>query len=506
MSVKKYLGKLNKTLTIILVIAILGVINFISYQAFLRLDITETNEFSISSASKKIAGDLDDVVNIKSYFSKNLPSQLITLPQEVGDILDEYKNYSNGKIRVEFIDPGDDEEMKNKLMMSGIPPLQLNVMEKDKYQVVQGYLGMTIGYGDKTEAIPVIENTSQLEYQVSTAIKKVTSKDLAAVGYVTSNGTVDLKAASVAEKKLKELYNISEVDLADGEVDKSIKTLIIAGPKEKFSDKELKAIDNFTSNGGSLLVLLDGVKIGEGLAAEKNETGLEGLLEKYGIKVGTDLVLDRQAGVASFNQGFVTFSLEYPYWPKIGKAGFDKDVASVSNLEALILPWVSSVDTIKDKMDKENKVSHLVMSSDNGWRITEGFNLNPQAIELPAGGTGKFSLAVLASGNFISAYDAKRQFNSRIAVVGDSDFMQDGFLQNAPDNLVFFQNLTDALSLDEDLINIRSKGVSSRPVKELSEGAKAGLRYGNVFGITLIVIIIGTLRYLGRRRKRESEV
>lgn len=498
---KKYLKKFNKSVTVILVIAILAVINFFSYQLFFRFDLTQTKDYSISKVSKNTVSKLDDVVNIKAYFSKNLPSQFIVLRQEVADILNEYQSYSHGKVKVEFIDPGTDDATKNKLYMAGIPPLQLNVLEKDKYQVVQGYLGMTISYGDKTEAIPVIQNTDDFEYQVTTAIKKVISKEVATVGYLTSNGTVKFAEASTVEKKLKEVYNVVEVDLAAAnEVPKNIKTLIIAGPKEKFDDKQLKAIDAFASGGGSLLVLLDGVNTGQGLTAEKNTTGLETLLEKYGIKANEDLIADPQAGIATFNQGFMTFSVEYPYWTKILKSGFDKDVSAVANLETVVLPWVSSIDTVSGKMNKDNKVSYLIMSSENSWRVTDNFNLSPQGISPPAEGVGKYSLAVLAIGSFQSAY-ANKNFNSRIAVVGDSDFIRENFAGNAPDNLALFQNLTDILSLDEDLISIRSKGVTSRPISQLSETGKALTRYGNVFGITLIVVLIGTARYLGRRRR-----
>ncbi|MDP2754713.1 MAG: GldG family protein, partial [Nitrospirota bacterium] len=235
---KKIKQKADFGITAIIIIGILAAVNFFSYQIFYRWDLTQNKDYSISKASKQVAGKLDDVVNIKVYFSKNLPSQYISLRQEAGDILDEYAAYSNGKIRVEFIDPGDSEEMKSELYMLGIPELQFNVLEKDKYQIVKGYLGMAVQYGDKTEAIPVVENTDNFEYQVTLAIKKVISGKMAAVGFVTSNGTAGLdNEISAAYQKLQELYQTRQVDLAkEKEIPDDIDTLIIAGPKEKFSE------------------------------------------------------------------------------------------------------------------------------------------------------------------------------------------------------------------------------------------------------------------------------
>ncbi len=100
---KKSIVKANSALTILIVIGILAVINFFSYQLFYRFDLTQNKDYSISKASKEMVKGLDDIVNIKVYFSKNLPTQYINLPQEVGDLLDEYANYSGGKIKTEFI-------------------------------------------------------------------------------------------------------------------------------------------------------------------------------------------------------------------------------------------------------------------------------------------------------------------------------------------------------------------------------------------------------------------
>ena len=236
----------NSTLTVIIVIGILAVVNFFAYQIFYRWDLTQNKDYSISKVSKKTVGQLDDIVNIKVYFSENLPSQYINLRQEVGDILDEYANYSGGKIHVEFIDPSDDKDLQQKLYLMGIPQLQFNVLEKDKYQVVNGYLGMAIQYGDRTEAIPVVEDTRNLEYDITLAIKKAISKAKPIVGYVTSNSTLKPDSEiTVAYKKLQEMYDVREINLSAAEAPADIKTLIIAGPKEKFEEKALKEIDKF---------------------------------------------------------------------------------------------------------------------------------------------------------------------------------------------------------------------------------------------------------------------
>lgn len=496
---KKIKQKANFYITVLIVIGIIAVVNFFAYQIFFRIDLTQNKDYSISKVSKKTVGELDDLVNIKLYFSDNLPTQYITLRQEVGDILDEYKNYSNGNIRIEFVDIKDDDATKRELYMLGIPQLQFNVLEKDKYQVVTGYLGMVVQYGDKKEVIPVVENTRSLEYQVTMAIKKATGKVKTVVGFVTSNGSFDLdNDISSASKKIKELYNVSEFDLS-GEIPDGINTLIIVGAKDKFNEEQIKKIDKFVAHGGSLLVAIDGVVVGDSLSTSSNDLGLERIFDGYGVKLNHDLVLDPVSGMASFTQGFMSFSTSYPFWPMITKEGFDKDNSTVSMLEGLVLGWASSIDV---REEEGRDISFIAKTSSRAWIQPNNFDLNPQQMFAPSGKQGKSNLAVSVFGKYKSAFDSESVEKGRLIVVGDSDFVHDNFVRMYPDNVVFFQNLVDSLSLENDLINIRSKGISERPIKELSDGTKAVIRYTNVFGVTILVIAFGLLRYYLRKRSK----
>jgi len=501
----KFLKKINSPALIIIVIGILIMVNFFSYNIFYRFDITENRDYSISQASKKAVASLKDIVNIKVYFSSNLPSQYLNLRQEVSDILDEYVSFAGGQVRVEFIDPGDDETTKQDLYMAGIPELQFNVLEKDKYQVVNGYLGLAVKYGEKSQVLPVVDSTHDFEYQITSAIKKITSDRLAKIGFWQGNGASPETANSAIISRLNEVYDVAIVNFAaDKKIPNNLDTLIIIGPRENFSDEELKAIDDFLIGGGSLVVLADGVTVSQGLEAKANDTGLNKILAGYGAKLNNDLILDVNNGMASFSQGFVTFSTNYPYWPKVVKSGFDQNNIAVARLEGLVLPWASSISLDAQKT-KDLKISILASSSERAMAVADNFQLSPQA-EIANGPREKFNLAVSLAGEFTSAF-SQSNGSGRLILVGDSDFISDNFLRNYPDNLVFLQNVVDSFSLGDDLIAIRSKGITERPLKEISEPVKAAIRYVNIFGLTVIVILFGLARYFLRRRvKMEDEI
>jgi gliding-associated putative ABC transporter substrate-binding component GldG len=501
--------KNDKYLTIIIVIGLLAVINFFAVQIFFRADLTSGGDYSISQASRKTAAALDDTVNIKAYFSKNLPAKYLNLEQEAADILAEYANYSKGKIKVKIIDPSSLKDPRNELAAKGIPTLQINVMRNDEFRVVDGYLGILIEYGGESQTIPVISDTRNFEYEITSAIKKLAGKEQPVLGLTTSNGAMKTAAdptgaensLSQAYGKLAELYKIKTLDLNKDKITDDISALLIIGPKEKFSEDELKKIDAFAMKGKSLIILADGVNVSKGLGAAKNDLGLEKLLAGYGIKLNSDLISDFSSnGRASFSFGNSIFLLNYPLWPKILPNNLDQQNVMTANLSSLVFPWASSLEVTPQ--DGEN-VSYLVRTTANARAQKDNFILDPQA---PAAGgqAGQYDLAVFVSGKLTSPFGAGTTDKARIIVVGDSDFASDMFAGDGSDNLLFFQNIVDGVALGSDLISIRAKSATERPIKILDKTPKEIFRYANIFGVTILALIFGLARYFLRRRSKKA--
>ncbi|MDD5528090.1 MAG: GldG family protein [Patescibacteria group bacterium] len=498
-------------ITVAIIIGLLLVVNFIFSQIHFRADLTANGDYSLSDVSKKTAANLDDVVNIKAYFSKNLPAQYLNLQQDVSDMLAEYANYSNGKIKVQMIDPASLTDAANELAAKGIPTLQFNVLRNDSYQVVNGYLGILIQFGDKTEVIPVVSDTSNLEYQITSDLKKLTGKSLPVIGLVTSNKTVPTTGnvnngdtlMTQAYAKLTALYQVKNLDLSKDKITDDITTLMIVGPKDKFTDDELKKIDAFVMKGKSLILLADGVNVAKGLGATKNDLNLDKLLSAYGLKINNNLITDTSNGRASFSSNggayTMTYMINYPLWPKVLPNNMDKSNVIVANLQSIIFPWISSIDVTPK--DGENIV-YLAKTTGEARAQTDNFVLDPQAVGNAGGTAGQFNLAVYVSGKLTSAFGAGSTDKARLAVIGDSDFATDMFTGNGSDNMIFFQNLVDGLSLDSGLINIRAKTATERPITLPDNNAKTAIRYLNIFGVTVIVLVVGLLRYFLRRRSK----
>ncbi len=500
--------KIDFLITIILVIGIFLAVNFISYRIhFFRWDLTENKVFSISDVSKKTVSELDDVVSVNAYFSEDLPSQMLALRQEVGDILDEYQVASNGNITINFIDPKDDEDLKKDLYMLGIPELQFQVFEKDKRQVVKGYMGIAIKFSGKSESIPVVkQDTRDLEYQITTDIKKVATDSIVKIGVLSSHDTENIESNfQTAYKSLTDLYEVVQVVLDENsaEISPDVSTLIISGAKGEFSETDQMAINSFLIRGGSLIVFQNSINVSNSLEVVENTTNITDMLAEYGINIDKNLIGDERSGFVPISNGFFTMPTKYAFWPMIQEDGFNKDYPAVASLSSLIFPWVSSLSVDQGKMVNA-EFSYLLSTTDKAWSAEGGADIG---IETKAGSPkSAYNLAVVVNSGLINVLaegDEKEVISGRIAVVGDSDFITDNFLQANPDNLTFFQNLVDSMSLDNDLINIRSKVVTSRPIKEdLTDADRATMRYSNIFGVTAVVIAFGMVRYYWRRKTK----
>lgn len=503
-----------------LVFGIIVVALLIISQLSLRLDLTQGGQYSLSGTSKKLMGGLDDLVNVKVYFSKELPNYLLNIRQSVNDLLKEYQNYSGNKIKVTFIDPAASADLEKEAASLGIPKLQFNVVENDKYQVTNGYLGLAVTYGDKTEVLPVVENINNFEYDLTLAIKKVISKQQPIIAFATGHGEQGSSELTLVKKILEKQYVIRDLDLTAGSlVDNQVKTLILAGPISPYDERSLYVIDQFLMRGGSLLVLNKKITVDNSLKIQPVSNNLDNFLQHYGLKVNQDLVADVSNEMANFTQGYVQFFVQYPLWVKVLPQGFDKNNVMVSQLESLVLPWGSSVEFI-GAPDK-NQVSYLAKTTAKAWTQTQNFNLDPQNQQATFNQQtqGQKNLAIAVFGAFDSYYQGKtippavgeksvsedfigQTDLSRIIVMGNADFLADGFLQSFNGSAVYVQNIIDGLTQDSDLIAIRSKTVTDRGLKTLSDSTRNSIKYLVTIGPTLLIIAFGLLRFIKRRRRQ----
>ena len=533
----KYGG--NTLAFILVVFSIVALINFLSSRRFIRADLTAEKRYTISQSTKKVLKRLDDIVTIDVYFSRQ-PARVAQIRQSVRDMLEEYRAFSKN-LQINFIDPatGDDAQ-KQQLRFMGIPEVQVNVIEKDKAEVANVYMGIAILYADKKEALPVVQTTANLEYDLTSAILKVTSKEVKTIGFLTGHDELDVfgQAFGQLRQELSKQYDVRKVPIeADKAIDADVATLVVAGPKKELTEREKYEIDQFIMRGGRALFLVDPALIQyEGLNVSSLKTGLNDLLEHYGVKLNDNLVLDVFMDQLTYSQGFMTVTTSYAYFIKVLKQyqyrtgetsdGLSKDSIITNQLESLTFPWAGSLELVPNA-DAPVETIALAKTSRGGWTAQSPYNISPmnRQFQPPASMQQAHIVAVSLSGVFKSFYagraippaeygeseevvmakPAEEERTTRtdseatqIVVVGNSQFLQQG----RRDGQLFFLNTVDWLTLGEELINIRSHGATERPLKEVSESEKFFLKFISIAGVPILVVAFGLVRFFLRRRAK----
>lgn len=177
--------------TALLVALNLAALNFlVADWSTARLDLTENREFSISPATRRILGSLDDTVTIHGYFSKRTHPKLAPLVPRISDMLDEYRAVSRGRVEIEIVDPGENEEAERLASERfGVRSTPFQLASKYETGIVNAYFSLVVQYGDRYERYGFADlidvrplpdgdvevRLRNLEYDLTRAIKKVTS-------------------------------------------------------------------------------------------------------------------------------------------------------------------------------------------------------------------------------------------------------------------------------------------------------------------------------------------
>lgn len=537
------------TLFVFVIFGFVCVTNYLSSKWFARIDLTEGKEYTITKATRNTLRNLDDIVIIKAFFSKKLPSQILPVLKQIRDILEEYEAYSNGNLRIRYLDPGEDPEIEKEARALGLQPIRMDAIEKDQRQIVTGYLGIAIQYEDKKELLPVVTDVRDLEYDLTAAIKKILRKEELKIGVLTGSNSTNLDSQCVTvDKELRKQYRIVKVNTSRGTpIDKSLNALLVMGP-EKVPERTKFEIDQYIMSGGKALFFLDGVTIdyARGLVASPRTHNMDDLLRHYGARITQNIILDRSCGMASFQTqvmgGFTSyFTTPYPLWPKIMIQNLDPENPVVNRLSGLIMPWASDIQILADTADTANqiRVTELVKTSKFSWPMSGRYNLDPQGqFNAPPELMKQHTMAAALSGKFTSFYkgrkiptypmkvrnedgtetekdtlnpgDAVRKIltespETRILLVGSSRFATEQFVQQSNGiNLNFFLNAADWMAQDDDLVTIRSRKIVDRPLKKLTPAKRNLVKWANVIVMPILIILIGLIRMIVRNKKTQE--
>jgi ABC-type uncharacterized transport system involved in gliding motility auxiliary subunit len=394
----------NMIVIIVLVIAIVGMINFFLARHTWRVDTTAGKTFSLSPQTVKILDNLKEDLNVLAFDKKMNKGSIEDLLQEYAHITPRFK--------WQMIDPDEKPAIAKK------------------YKIKQ-YGNLVIIAGSREEQI----NTAT-EEALTNAIIKVTREKTKKVVFVSGHGELSIKSTErdgYADAKTaieEQNYAVTELLLAGlDSIPEDISVIIVPGPRKDFFQGELDLMTDYLKHGGSALFLLD----------PPPGNGMTKYMRNWQVNIGNDLVVDAS--------GFGRLLGAGPEVPLVSSYGDHPSVAELNGLMTFF-PLTRSVKPIESQ-DSKITVATIAETGPNSYAIDQKRIKGEEEISIkPDDPRGPISIACAIS------IDQQDGHKTRIVTVGDADFASNAYFVSQA-NGDFFMNVVSWLMADEDLISIR---------------------------------------------------
>ena len=257
---RKKLLALSSAAGLGLLAVVLILLNVLSNWCSARWDMTSHHTYSLSPASKKLVRHLEDPVIIKAFFSPDLPEPYNAYERYVKDMLTEYHAASSGKVRFEFELTQPAKSFEEHAQEANLLPIQFEEMGSDQLQIRRGYMGLVFYYRDHSEVLPVVKDLQGLEFDITSRIARMAQTQKRTILLTSGHGETEWRTAgSKLAQDLEELYGLQDLHLPPQVSTAPVQAdaLVIIGPRQKFDDKSLWAIDQAIMKGIPAVFLVD---------------------------------------------------------------------------------------------------------------------------------------------------------------------------------------------------------------------------------------------------------
>jgi ABC-type uncharacterized transport system involved in gliding motility auxiliary subunit len=477
------------------ILVLLFTLTFILFSFFpVRLDFSKGSAYTLSSATKRIIQKNSKPVGIDLYVSSDIPTRILPLRTDVVELLQEYRR--GGKnIKVTIVDPKKDAKIIEKLKQLGIPELQFSQLEQNKYQTSSFYFGIVLSYNEKNEIIPQVNDYQNLEYNITSAIYRLTRTDVAKVAIVGENLGVNPQQDPILALKqvLSQQYTVVSLDLTSvkPEDTKTFLTeystiILLDNGTNTYSSEQIQLLKKFYESGRSILVFAGGIKLDEqSLAVTQATHNLNELTASYGAQINYDLVLSTSAEYVNFGNETSQFLAPYPFW--IRSNLFDTKSGLFANIQFITLPWISSITTKKNNLAS---ITPIIVSSERSWAQKDTFSLSPNTIPQPIQKELK---------QFILGALLTNKKGGEMVIIPSSRFPYGQYISRGGGNLDLILNTVDTFSSHGALSGIRSRIVSFYPISDMPENQKDVYKYTAILLFPLLWGLYGAIRLMKRK-------
>lgn len=441
------LTRLQNLVFVVLLLAAVGLLAWLSTQYRYEADWTSGNRNTLSAETQELLSRIEGELVITAYVADD-----VELHRRIGERIDRYRRHK-ADVVLEFVNPDLEPQraQADDIQRAGQLVLRLGGRREVVGDLAEQTLADALQRLVRGEARYVMF----LEGHGERALAGTDSKGLAQMAQVLERSGLALRSLNLVRTPA---------------IPDNIALLVIAAPQQPLLEGEVGLIRQYVDNGGALLWLVEPGEL-QGLAPLAGQLGVglpDGLLVDANQQLRSLLGMDHPAiiPVAAYGRHAATAGLEvftlFPVARPVeaqGSEAFEQQAL----LTTLSETWLETGAL-------EGDVTFDEAAGDRPGPLTLGLTLTRQV-------------------------DDSEQ---RIAVIGDADFLANGFLGHGG-NLDLATRLVNWLAADDSLIAITSRGAPDTTL-DLSPGYGYAVAIGFLFVLPLGLLTAGIVIWLRRRR------
>ncbi len=472
-----------------------------------RLDLTENSLYSLSKGTKQTLRDLNEPVTLTFYYSRDAAApypQVRTYGSRVRELLQTYARRSRGKVRVLEVDPVRFTDAEDEAVAAGLQPLQAEAGADPIFLGITGANAV-----DEKVTIPQLswDREPFLEYELTRLISELQNTGRKKVALITAlswdpelaGGDPAMAAQSGQPYIVSELTRLADIQKLAPDftgIDADVDVLAIVHPWA-LTEQQLYVVDQFMMTKGRAFIAVDPAAImtetqpnpfGMPQAAAPQSSQMAALLQKWGVAVSTDAILDREHALPIQAMG--------------------------PNGQPVVMPQPLFFEVPANQLNRDDLITAALARGINvgapgaiSWSAVPGVEITPLArtsgdtMRIPAqqavgrpdpasllqdyvGSARQETIAVRIAGKLPSAFGPARPATiaaaaevahvavsadgATVVLISDVDFLDDNFYlggqqrQALVDNAALVLNAIDQLGGSTALLSLRSRAPSLR--------------------------------------------
>lgn len=437
---KSFTG-LHLLLNLALMVALWGMVNYLSFRNGFREDWSRQQLTELSPKTLSVLEGLEAPVKVLSLMSKEFRAA-----DEVEDLLREYERLG-GPIEVEFIDPDRDlgatKDLRSRYDLTR--PDRLVLVSRDRHIVLD------------LERMPVMEpdETRQLgrpprmvgfrgEALLTSGLLELTRTERPVVYFLSGHGEKDIDNfengpeaySDVRERLERDNIDVRTLNLEQTRrVPEDADALVVAGPRTRIAQPEIDLLRHYMNERGRMMVMVDVM----------SDAGLSPLLKEQGVQLLPDMVVDPSRTLQGSDVHVTTYG-EHPV------------TASMEGLRSIFIRprSVLPADPEGTAAADRPRYTALAASTARGWAE---LNLKEQPVRFDPGVDQRGPIPIAAAVEWTGNGDGGEAApGKRLVVVGDSVFAGN-WLKNGG-GMLLMRNAVNWLLQRDELIRIPPKEVT----------------------------------------------